>query len=82
MNTKYGVPSVSAYVDVRLDEFGDTEIAYYLRNRGYSVSGGSNIGFEPDALNHIETLALCGQRAQAVHEALALIGNAIGRPLQ
>jgi len=89
---RYRVPSVPVDAYVRLDEFADTDIAEYLRSRGYSVSGGPNIGFkaaeEPfnlldvEALNHIETLAVCGQRAQAVHEALSLIGKAIGRPLQ
>jgi hypothetical protein len=90
---RFRTPTVSVDVDVSLDEFGNAEIANYLRSRGYQVTGEPNsalVGgyadpfnvFDVDALNHIETLSVCGQRAHAVFEALRLVGNAIGRPLQ
>lgn len=88
----YRVPTCSVDADVRLDEFCDSDIAEYLRHRGYYVSNTSaaphghqpapSAVLDPDDLNHIETLALCGQRSAAQSEALALVGNAIGRPLQ
>lgn len=87
----YRVPCVTVDTDVTLDEFDDADIAGYLRQRGYFVSGTSaaphdqddepaNV-LDPDALDHIDTLALCGQIEAARTEALALVGKAIGRTL-
>lgn len=92
MSHQRSVPtcSVSIDADVRLDEFDDSDIAEYLRGRGYYVSAtsaalhdedGSPNVLDPDELNHIETLLVCGQVDAARYEALALIGNAVGRPL-
>lgn len=88
----YRVPTRIVDACVSLDEFDDNEIADYLRQRGFHVSAASRAPhhqdsdpenvLDPDDLSHIETLALCGQIAQAKAEALALIGNAIGRTLQ
>ena len=86
---RYRTPSVSAEVDVDLSEFDMDEIADYLRHHGYTVSGGNAVaavaddeGFiSTDDLDHIYTLALCGQREAAQQEALQLVGKAIGRPL-
>ena len=85
---RYRTPS--AYVDVSLDEFGLDEVAEYLRHNGYKVSDssatftedGANNVLDPDDLDHIYTLAVCGQREVAQQEALQLIGKAIGRMLQ
>ena len=88
---RYRTPSVSAEVDVDLSEFDMDEIADYLRHHGYTVSGGNCLvasvdgeeGFiSAEDLDHIYTLALCGQREAAQQEALQLIGKAIGRTLQ
>jgi hypothetical protein len=84
--------TVEADATVSLDEFEDSEIAEYLRQRGYFVSGSRTIFndqegdspniLDPDELDHIETLLVCGQMDAAKSEALALIGSAIGRTLQ
>lgn len=87
------MPYVEVHIGIEvLDEFTHDDIADYLRKRGYYVSDSSmaphdhdanpeNV-FDPDELNHIETLAVCGQIDAARTEALALVGNAIGRALQ
>ena len=90
--SNYRVPCRMVHANVSLDEFECSEMAEYLRQSGYYVSGGSQIvhdqdpahpnAFHPDDLAHIETLALCGQIEAARAEALALIGNIIGRALQ
>jgi len=89
---RYRVPVATVDAEVSLDEFDDGEIADYLRQRGYYVSSTSGAPHDqdpdpenvlnPDDLNHIETLALCGQIDAARYEALSLVSNAIGRPLQ
>lgn len=94
LKPKYYAPvcSVTVDADVSLDEFDVGAIAEYLRHRGYYVSATSaaphdqdadpeNV-LDPDELNHIETLAVCGQIDAARAEALSLVGNAIGRTLQ
>ena len=89
---RYRVPRVTVDADVSLDEFSDSEIADYLRHLGYYVSSGSaaphdqdgdpeNV-LDPNELEHIAHLHLCGQADAARFEALALVGNAIGRTLQ
>lgn len=92
MTRRTPVASVTVDVDVRLDEFDDADIAEYLRGRGWLVSGTdavfhdlddepSNV-LNPDDLNHIDHLAICGQIGPAKQEAIALIEKAIGRTLQ
>ena len=75
------MPYISVHID--LDEFSDEEIAKHLRESGYTVTKHTSddclIG-EAD-LNHIETLALCGQQEAAREIALRIVGEAIGRPL-
>lgn len=92
---KYRVPSVSADVDVRLDQFDDQEIIEYLRHQGHTVDGLSidapkealhyqnfeTLVISVSELNRINTLALCGQREAARVTALEIISEAIGRPL-
>ena len=89
---RYRVPSCTVDASVNLDEFGEDEIAEYLRHRGYYVSATSaaphdqdgdpeNV-LDPEKLEHIGHLALCGQLDAARSEALSLIGTAIGRTLQ
>jgi len=88
----YRAPLHYATAVVSLDEFGDTDIANYLRNRGYFVSATSSAPHDQDGdpenvlnpadLDHVEHLALCGQIDAARFEALALVSNAIGRRLQ
>lgn len=88
----YRTPIHYATAVVSLDEFGDTDIANYLRQRGYYVSATSEARHDQDGdpenvlnpadLDHVEHLALCGQINAAREEALALVGNAIGRVLQ
>jgi hypothetical protein len=86
---RYRTPTTSVDVDVSLDEFELEDIADYLRHNGYKVSAtsatvtedGSTNVLDPDDLDHIYTLALCGQREAAQHEALQLVSEAIGRPL-
>ena len=92
---KYRVPTVSADVDVRLDQFDDEEIIEYLRHQGHTVNG-LDISAPKEALNHknfetlvisvselnrINTLAICGQREAARVTTLEIISEAIGRPL-
>jgi hypothetical protein len=89
---RYRTPTTSVYVDVSLDEFELEDIADYLRHSGYKVSatgathnpdtGMTDNVLDPDDLDHIYTLAVCGQREAAQQEALILIGKAIGRMLQ
>jgi hypothetical protein len=84
----YRVPTHTEHLTVSLDDFDDDEIVEYLRHRGFSVIGGSSTGsadFEDHIagveLDHIFTLALCGQRQQAQSEALQLISRVVGRPI-
>lgn len=88
----YRTPMHYATAIVSLDEFGDTDIANYLRHRGYYVSATSAAPHDEDAdpenvldpadLDHVEHLVICGQTNAAREEALALVSKAIGRPLQ
>lgn len=92
MTRRTPVRTVSVDADVSLDEFDDSDIAEYLRGRGYFVSaiaavfhdqdGESPNILDPDELNHIDHLAICGQIGPAKQEAIALIEKAIGRTLQ
>ena len=88
---RYRTPSVCVDVDVGLDEFSLDEIAEYLRQNGYRVSGSNaapdpetgalgNV-LDPDELDRVFTLDLCGQRVAAQQIALQLVGDAIGRPI-
>jgi hypothetical protein len=88
---RYRTPSVSADVDVSLDEFDTDDIVEYLRHNGYTVTGNAVAqDAVPEAANqidtadldHIYTLAVCGQLTFAQQEALAVVGKDIGRPLQ
>jgi len=89
---RYRVPTRTVDARVSLDEFDCSEMADYLRTQGYYVSSSSAAPHDqdpdpdnvlnPDDLDHIETLALCGQIDAARSEALYLVGNAIGRVLQ
>jgi hypothetical protein len=84
---RYRVPVKIVDAEVALDEFDDEDIIEYLRHQGYIVSGkpckyttdGSE--FLPEDLNHIFTLAVCGQQNEARSEALEMVSKAIGRPL-
>ena len=85
---RYRVPEHTEEITISLDDFDDDEIVEYLRHRGYSVAGGPSTGsldFEDHIagveLDHIFTLALCGQRSQAQAEALQLISRVVGRPI-
>jgi hypothetical protein len=89
---RYRTPSILVDVDVDLDQFDDDDIIEYLRNQGYTVSGGDAVSRGPVAeannqidtadLDHIYTLAVAGQLSVAQQEALQVVGKAIGRPLQ
>lgn len=77
---------IRIYVD--LDEFDDEELADHLRSNGYSVSKqaghtgvADSLTLEEDELNHIETLALCGQAEAARELVISRVSEAIGRPL-
>jgi len=85
---RYRVPTHTESLTVSLDDFDDDEIVEYLRHRGFSVIGGSSTGsvdlddhITGTELDHIFTLALCGQRTQAQAEALQLISRVVGRPI-
>ena len=88
---RYRTPSVSADVDVSLDEFETDDIVEYLRHNGYTVTGNAvaqdavpeaNNQIDTADLDHIYTLAVCGQLQFAKEKALQVVGTAIGRPLQ
>lgn len=88
---RYRTPSITVDVDVDLDQFEIDEIIEYLRSEGYSVNGNAAVDDAvPEAnnqidtadLDHIYTLAVCGQIQVAQQEALQVVGKAIGRPLQ
>jgi hypothetical protein len=88
---RYRTPSVSADVDVSLDEFDTDDIVEYLRHNGYTVTGNAVAqDAVPEATNqidtadldHIYTLAVAGQLQVAQQEALQIVGKAIGRPLK
>lgn len=72
--------SISVDVDVHLDEFDIDDIVEYLRDNGYQVS--KDAAPPEGDLEHIYTLAVAGQMDAAREEALKLVSNAIGRPLQ
>jgi hypothetical protein len=88
---RYRAPSVCVDVDVDLSEFDLEEIAEYLRHNGYKVSatgathnpatGTTDNVLDPDELDRVFTLDLCGQRVAAQQIALQLVGDAIGRPI-
>ena len=88
---RYRTPTACVDVDVSLDEFDLDEIAEYLRHNGYKVSatsatvdpetGAADNVLDPDELDRVYTLALCGQREAAQQIALQLVGDAIGRPI-
>ena len=87
---RYRTPFVTVDAEVSLSEFSMEEIVGYLRNHGYTVTGGKSTHFEdgpgeeimPYDLDYVYTLAVAGQSDAAKHEALRLVGNAIWRPLQ
>ena len=81
---RYRVPVKIVDAEVALDEFDDEDIIEYLRHQGYIVSGkptADGIEFLHEELNHIFTLAVCGQQSEARSEALEMVSKAIGRPL-
>ena len=87
---RYRTPRVTVDAEVSLSEFNMEDIVGYMRHHGYTVSGGKSTHFEdgdgeeimPDDLDYVYTLAVAGQPDEAKREALRLVGNAIGRPLQ
>jgi hypothetical protein len=87
---RYWTPCVTVDAEVSLSEFDMEKIVGYLRHHGYTVTGGKSVhvedGFDeeitPADLDYVFTLAVAGQPDAAKQEALRLIGNAIGRPLQ
>ena len=78
---------VSVHVD--LDEFDESEIVEHLESCGYTVTKtraaddypGWSGRFDADAISHIDTLLLCGQRAAALEYVSDLICAETGRRL-
>ena len=77
------IPSVTVDADVSLDEFDTADIIKYLQDIGENASGATSSGsgflISQSDLNHIETLAVCGQADAAKKLALQIISEAIGR---
>jgi len=95
--TRYRTPEISRYVEVSLDDFGDDEIAEYLRHRGYAVAGSGKpaedeaggpvpgegpVLIDEDDLSRIDTLAVCGQLDSARDHVLTIVERHIGRSLR
>ncbi len=88
---RYRTPVAYVEVDVSLDEFDLSDVAEYLRHHGYKVSatasapdfetGATGNVLDPDELDRVFTLDLCGQREAAQQIALQLVSEAIGRPI-
>lgn len=70
------------YIHIDLDDFDDDDLIEELRDRGYFVAAKGSTVDDVGDLTHVEHLAVCGQLDAARAEALALVGNVIGRPLQ
>jgi hypothetical protein len=73
------MPYVSVHID--LDDFDTDDLIEELESRGHHVTKGAGTDTLGD-LDHVEHLAICGQLDAARAEALQLVANAIGRPLQ
>lgn len=91
---RYRIPSIEPEVcEVGLDDFDVDEIREYLKRVDTGTLNGpaqahineafseSALAIEPEDLNRIETLAVCGQLEYARAEALRLVSEHIGRPL-
>jgi hypothetical protein len=82
VTTRRHVPTIYPDVEpVSLDDFDIEDIAAYLKQEGRDCDDGEGCYIVSTDLARIETLVLCGQREQAREEVLALVGEAIGRPL-
>lgn len=79
-------PSVSVDVDVSLDEFDiDTIRSYLQEHAGEQVSAnGCSDGCYMDVTtcNQINTLALCGQKDEAIKLVMEIVSRAIGREIK
>lgn len=82
------MPYVRLHID--FDQFADEDLADHLRSCGYKVTGGKkadhtgadeSLTIEEDELEHISTLALCGQTEAARELVISRVSEAIGRPL-
>jgi len=81
---RYRAPTHFAEVEVSLDEFNIADIYEYLRHQkpqDIEQAAGEGLYVSPAELNQIDTLALCGQRAQAVELVMTLVSEAVGRTL-
>jgi hypothetical protein len=69
------------YVHIDLDELDTSDLVEELERRGYTSSKTPETPPYVDGLDRVAHLASCGLTAHARDEALILISNAIGRPL-
>lgn len=76
-NRKTAMP----YVYIELSELDSSDLVSELESRGYVVAKDQAPIRTLDGLDRIEHLALCGLVLDAKNEALALVGDAIGRRL-
>lgn len=75
-------------IHVDFDEFDDDDLADHLRSNGWTVIKGraksshaDGLTFEGGELDHISTLAVCGQSDAARELVISRVSEAIGRPL-
>lgn len=80
------IPSVSVDVDVSLDEFDIGTIRSYLREQDGEADMGQadTDGCYIDSItcNQINTLALCGQKDEAIKLVMEIVSRAIGREIK
>ena len=83
------IPSVSVDVDVSLDEFDIDTIRSYLREQD-GEAGEEDMGqaetdgcyIDSITCNQINTLALCGQKDEAIKLVMEIVSRAIGREIK
>lgn len=78
-------PTINVDVDVSLDEFDTDVIRQYLRDQdGEEVESAETDGCYIDVAtcNQISTLALCGQKEEAVKLTMQIVSRAIGREIK
>ncbi len=78
-------------VHVDFDDFDEDELADHLRSNGWTVIEGKakpshtgadfSLTLDEGELDHISTLAVCGQTEAARELVISRVSEAIGRPL-
>jgi hypothetical protein len=79
-------PRTHVTVSVSLDEFDEDDIRSYLREQEGEVAEASadtdGCYIDSTTCNQINTLALCGQKDEAIKLVMEIVSRAIGREIK